>query len=75
MPLAVWYLLIVATVNHFPEFGLKPAGNLPARAQSSKPSAARQLVRVLDELHKGSARTRRGSLKLVRAMTDKGGDS
>jgi hypothetical protein len=39
-------------------------------AQSSKPSAARQLVRVLDALHKGSARTRRGSLKVVRAMTE-----
>jgi hypothetical protein len=44
------------------------------RAQSSKPAAAGQLVRVLDELHKGAARHPRGGLKLVRSMTTpKGG--
>ena len=43
------------------------------RAQSSKPAAAGQLVRVLDELHKGAARHPRGGLKLVRSMTEKGG--
>jgi hypothetical protein len=42
---------------------------LDGRAASSKPAAARQLARALDELHQGSGR-RRGSLKLVRAMTD-----
>ena len=42
-------------------------------SDADKPSAARQLVRVLDELHKASARTRRGGLALVKAMTEKGG--
>jgi hypothetical protein len=38
------------------------------RAQSSKPAAARQLVRVLDELHKGP-QPRGSRLSLVKAMT------
>jgi hypothetical protein len=40
------------------------------RAHSSKPAAAKVLVMVLDELRKGSARGRRGSLSAVRAMTE-----
>lgn len=39
-------------------------------AQTAKPSAARVLVRILDDLHAASARDRRGSLKVVRAMTE-----
>lgn len=46
---------------------------LDGRIPTPKPAAARQLVRVLDELHKASARTRRGGLALVKAMTEKGG--
>jgi len=42
------------------------------RALSSKPAAARQLARFLDDLHKGSA-ARRGGLSVVRQMTEKGG--
>jgi hypothetical protein len=45
---------------------------LDGRPVSPKAAAARQLAMVLDRLHKGSGQ-RRGSLKLVRAMTDKGG--
>jgi hypothetical protein len=39
------------------------------RATSSKPAAAGQLVRVMDELVKGAARQPRGGLRLVRQMT------
>jgi hypothetical protein len=43
------------------------------RVPTPKPAAAKVLVSVLDTLHKGSAQGRRGSLALVRTMTDKGG--
>jgi len=39
------------------------------RVSSPKPSAARQLTRILDELRKASARDRRGGLRAVREMT------
>lgn len=42
------------------------------RAVSSHAAAARVLARLLDELRKGAGRGR-GGLKVVRAMTDKGG--
>jgi hypothetical protein len=42
------------------------------RVPSAKPGAARQLGRLLDELRK-PVPGGRGGLKLVRAMTDKGG--
>ena len=44
-----------------------------SRAASAQPAAAKALVSVLDTLHKGSAQRRRGSLAVVRTMTDKGG--
>ena len=43
------------------------------RAPSAQPAAAKVLVSVLDTLHQGSAQRRRGSLALVRTMTQKGG--
>jgi hypothetical protein len=43
------------------------------RAHSSKPAAAKQLVMVLDVLHKGAARRPRGGLAAVRQMTGKDG--
>jgi hypothetical protein len=43
------------------------------RAPSAQPAAAKVLASVMDTLHKGSAQGRRGSLELVRAMTQKGG--
>jgi hypothetical protein len=43
------------------------------RAKTPKPAAAKTLVAVLETLHKGSAQGRRGSLALVRTMTEKGG--
>jgi hypothetical protein len=46
---------------------------LDATAVNQKPSAARVLVTVLDTLRKASARGRRGSLSLVKSMTEKGG--
>lgn len=46
---------------------------LDSRAQSAKPSAARVLAPLLDDLHKASARDRRGGLSVVKAMTDPGG--
>jgi hypothetical protein len=39
------------------------------RALSSKPAAARQLARFMDDLRQASAAPRRGGLRLVRAMT------
>jgi hypothetical protein len=39
------------------------------------PAAAKVLVTALDTLHKGSAQGRRGSLALVRTMTEKGNES
>jgi hypothetical protein len=40
---------------------------------SSQPAAAKVLVSVLDTLHKGSPRVRRGNLAVVKSMTKKGG--
>jgi hypothetical protein len=45
---------------------------LDGRAQSAKPSAAKQLVALLDELHRASARRGRGGLRAVRELTVKG---
>ena len=42
------------------------------RAVPQQPAAAGKLADIMDRLHKGSV-ARRGGLKLVRAMTDKGG--
>jgi hypothetical protein len=44
-----------------------------SRVASAQPPAAKVLVSVLDTLHKGSARGRRGSLSVVRSMTKEGG--
>jgi hypothetical protein len=46
---------------------------LDGRVPTPKPAAAKVLVSVLDTLHKGSARSRRGSLSVVRSMTKEGG--
>jgi hypothetical protein len=43
------------------------------RAVSSHPPAAKVLAGLLDALHKGSAQGRRGSLAVVKSMTEKGG--
>jgi hypothetical protein len=40
------------------------------RAVSSHPAAAKVMADILDRLHKGAARTHRGGLKVVRAMTE-----
>jgi hypothetical protein len=45
---------------------------LDGRVPTPKPAAAKVLVGVMDALHKGSARGRRGSLALVRTMTERG---
>jgi hypothetical protein len=42
-------------------------------ARNQAPAAAKVLVSVMDTLHTGSAQERRGSLELVRTMTQKGG--
>lgn len=47
---------------------------LDSRAQTAKPSAARQLMAAMDTLHAASVRSRRGGLRAVREMTGpKGG--
>jgi hypothetical protein len=46
---------------------------LDGKVPTPKPGAAKVLATVLDTLHKGSAQQRRGSLALVREMTEKGG--
>jgi hypothetical protein len=43
------------------------------RAPSAQPAAAKVLVSVMDQLHKGSAQGRRGSLAVVKSMTQKDG--
>jgi hypothetical protein len=43
------------------------------RAISQKAAAAKVLVSLLDKLRTASAQQRRGSLKLVKSMTEKGG--
>ena len=48
---------------------------LDGRVPTPKPATAKVLVSVLDTLHKGSAQGRRGSLALVRTMTEKGNES
>jgi hypothetical protein len=43
------------------------------RAVNQQPAAAKVLATLLEKLHSASARGRRGSLSVVREMSDKGG--
>jgi hypothetical protein len=43
------------------------------RAVNQQPAAAKVLATLLEKMHSASARGRRGSLALVRTMTEKGG--
>jgi hypothetical protein len=69
-------------INGLPSATLRPAmlaiaaamaRVLDSRASGPKPRAARVLASVLETLRKGSAQGRRGSLAVVKAMTEKGG--
>jgi hypothetical protein len=46
---------------------------LDSPASTPKPAAAKVLISVLETLHRGSVQGRRGSLALVRTMTEKDG--
>lgn len=48
-----------------------PWHRVQPKAVSQQPAAAQALVALLDKLHSGLARGRRGSLALVRAMSSK----
>jgi hypothetical protein len=45
---------------------------LDGKVPTPKPAAAKALVNAMDALHKSSAQGRRGSLALVRSLTEKG---
>jgi hypothetical protein len=75
-------LAVEQEINGLPSAALRPglvaiaaamARVLDAPASTPKLRAARVLASVLETLHRGAAQGRRGSLAVVKSMTERGG--